>query len=140
MNKFRKIQLDFLNEFQVDDIFSNSKIYEIIIANTLGHNLIPGHSGSKDANDNKGNIFEYKHYKETSSYHTWTFNDYTDQTIQKLNDCTVIFAHIDDTIFPAKFDWYYKVEGNVISEFMKNATKKIQNTRKMINISRNNIE
>lgn len=140
MEKFRKIQQDFLKEFEVDDIFSNSKIYEIIIANSLNHNLIPGHSGSKDAKNDKGKIFEYKHYKETSSNHTWTFNDYSEQTIKDLKDCTVIFAHIDDTVFPAIFDWYYEVEGKNISAFMTKATKKIKNTRKMINISRNNIE
>jgi hypothetical protein len=54
INKFKHIQNYFLKEFQVDDIFSNSKIFEIVIANELEHILIPGHSGSKDAQDSKG--------------------------------------------------------------------------------------
>jgi len=33
ISEFRQIQADFLEVFGVDDIFSNSKIYEIIIAN-----------------------------------------------------------------------------------------------------------
>jgi len=141
IEKYRKIQSDFLNEFEVDDIFSNSKIYEIVIANELGHNLIPGHSGSKDAKDDSGRIYEYKHYKETSSNHTWTFNDFSDTTIEKLNSCNfVIFAHIADEQFPEIFDWYYKVSGKTVSAFLTEATKRITNTRKMINISRNNIE
>ncbi|OGW00812.1 MAG: hypothetical protein A3I04_00605 [Nitrospinae bacterium RIFCSPLOWO2_02_FULL_39_110] len=36
IERYRKIQSDFLNEFGVDDIFSNSKIYEIVIGNELG--------------------------------------------------------------------------------------------------------
>lgn len=141
IEKYRKIQSDFLYAFGVDDIFSNSKIYEIVIANELGHNLIPGHSGSKDAKDDTGRIYEYKHYKETSSNHTWTFNDFSDTTIEKLNSCDyVIFAHIADGQFPELFDWYYKVAGKTVSIFLLEATKKITNTRKMINISRSNIE
>lgn len=141
IEKYRKIQSDFLYAFGVDDIFSNSKIYEIVIANELGHNLIPGHSGSKDAKDDMGRIYEYKHYKETSSNHTWTFNDFSDTTIEKLNSCDyVIFAHIADGQFPELFDWYYKVAGRTVSFFLLEATKKITNTRKMINISRSNIE
>ncbi len=141
IEKYRKIQSDFLNEFGVDDIFSNSKIYEIVIANELSHNLIPGHSGSKDAKDDSDRIYEYKHYKETSSNHTWTFNDFSDTTIEELNSCDfVIFAHIADEQFPEKFDWYYKVTGKTVSVFLLEATKRITNTRKMINISRNNIE
>lgn len=37
------IQLEFLHDYGVNDIFSNSKFYEIIIANQLDHRPIPGH-------------------------------------------------------------------------------------------------
>lgn len=141
INNYREIQEDFKAEFNVNDIFSNSKIYEILIANSLSHNLIPGHSGSKDAYDDQGKEYEYKHYKKTSSNHTWTFNDFSDSTIEKLNLCShVVFAHIDNTVFPPKFDWCYFVPGHVISVFLKTATLKISNKRKMINISRKSIE
>ena len=44
--------------------------------------------------------YEYKHYKELSSNHSWTFNDFSDTTINKLNSelISVIFAHIDDSV------------------------------------------
>ncbi len=114
--EFREIQADFLEIFGVNDIFSNSKIYEIIIANELDHNLITGHSGSKDAKNAQGGEYEYKHFKETSSNHSWTFNDYTENTITNLGLAEgVVFAHIDDTIFPAVLDWYIYVGGKVCS-------------------------
>tara|TARA_B100000579_G_scaffold142073_1_gene115367 strand:- start:2752 stop:3765 length:1014 start_codon:yes stop_codon:yes gene_type:complete len=141
LTKYRLIQKEFKEKFDVNDIFSNSKIYEILIANSLSHNLIPGHSGSKDAIDDNGNEYEYKHYKKSSSNHTWTFNDFSDTTIEKLNLCSyVVFAHIDNSVMPPNFDWCYLVPGKIVSEFLKKATLRILNTRKMINISKNNIE
>ena len=141
IEKYKKIQKDFLNEFGVDDIVSNSKIYEILIADSLDHILIPGHSGSKDAKDQKGNLFEYKHYKETSSNHSWTFNDYTDNTIENLKLVKfVIFAHIDDTTNTSVFDWYYPVSGKTISKYLNQKTTNIKNQRKMINVSPKQIE
>ena len=98
IEKLKSVQAEFLEKYNVDDILSNSKIFEILIANELSHILIPGHSGSRDAKDNKDNVYEYKHFKETSSNHSWTFNDFSDTTINKLIDTkSVIFAHIDDT-------------------------------------------
>jgi len=139
-NNLAEIQAEFLRLFGVNDIFSNSKVYEVTIANELNHQLIKGHSGSRDAIDSDGE-YEYKHFKETSSNHSWTFNDFSDNTINKLNSCqSVIFAHVDDTVFPAKLDWYYEVSGNVMSKYLEEKTKAIQNTRKMINISPNQIE
>ena len=141
IKKLKKLQSDFLKEFKVNDMISNSKMYEIFIANDLGHILIPGHSGSKDAKDNQGNIFEYKHYKETSSNHSWTFNDYSITTINSLKEVkSIIFAHIDDRSVLSIFDWYYEVPGNLICEYLHKETKKIRNNRKMINISPNQIE
>ena len=139
----RNVQLDILEKYHVNDIWSNSKIFEIIIANSLNHILIPGHSGSKDAKDIYENEFEYKHYKETSSNHSWTFNDFSDDTIASLKNVkSVIFAHIDDKNFtePGKFDWYYAVPGEVMSNYLIKYTATIKNNRKMINISPNQIE
>ena len=79
-----------MEHYQVDDIYSNSKIYEILIANQFDHRIIPGHSGSRDAKDLNGNEIEYKHYKESSSNHTWTFNDFSDTTIEKLKTCVFL--------------------------------------------------
>jgi len=139
-NNLAKIQAKFLELFGVNDIFSNSKVYEVVIANELNHELIKGHSGSRDAFDKYGE-YEYKHFKETSSNHSWTFNDFSDSTIEKLNSCqSVIFAHVDDTIYPPKLDWYYDVPGHVMSKYLEEKTQSIQNTRKMINVSAKQIE
>lgn len=142
IQQLKQIQSDFYSAFGVTDIITNSKIFEILIADALDHVLIPGHSGSRDAKDSAGNEFEYKHYKESSSNHTWTFNDFSDMTIAKLlNTKAVIFAHIQDVdvSFP-KFDWYYEVPGRMISNYLTKATRKIKNNRKMINVSSNQIE
>ncbi len=137
----RDIQKYFLENYMVNDIWSNSKLYEIIIANKLGHKLIPGHSGSKDAKDDLGNIYEYKHYRESSSNHTWTFNDYSDTTIESLRSIkSVIFAHINDSRGTEVFDWYYDVPGNIMAEHLKQVTQRSTNTRKMWNVSHNQIE
>src|SRR3990167_4004829 len=99
----------FIKRFGFRELITNSKIFEVLIADSLDHILIPGHSGSRDAKDKSENEFEYKHYKESSSNHTWTFNDFSDTTIAKLITAkAVIFAHIQDmnTPFPV-FDWYY---------------------------------
>lgn len=142
--EMKKIQGFFLGKWGVDDIYSNSKIFEIIIANELNHILIPGHSGSKDAKDENGNEFEYKHFKETSGNHSWTFNDYSDTTIEGLKRVkSVIFAHIDDTSFPPKLDWYIGINGKVCSDYLKHRTEELLerkpkghvNKRKMINFS-----
>lgn len=141
VEKYQKIQSDFMLKFSVDDIFSNSKIYEIVIANKLNHILIPGHSGSKDARDEEGNIYEYKHFKESSTNHSWTFNDFSDQTIEELKIAkSVIFAHIEDLNGDIDFDWYYEVSGEIVSNYLKEATLAIQNTRKMINLSSRQLE
>ncbi len=50
MNQLKNIQDVFSELFGVEDIYSNSKTFEILIADTLGQDLIPGHSGSRDAN------------------------------------------------------------------------------------------
>jgi hypothetical protein len=142
--KLRTIQDFFLKKYGVNDIYSNSKIFEILIANELNHILIPGHSGSKDAKDERGREFEYKHFKETSKNHSWTFNDYSDATIKGLKKIkSAIFAHIDDTSFPPKLDWYIKVNGRVCSNYLKFRTEELLqrkpkghvNKRKMINFS-----
>lgn len=140
IQQLKEIQDDFLAKVGVADIISNSKIFEVLIANGLVHTLIAGHSGSRDAKDEQGE-YEYKHYKERSSNHSWTFNDYTDSTINKLRQVkAVIFAHIDDTGVLPKFDWYYCVDGAIIADYLDKRTQGIKNTRKMINISPRQIE
>ena len=107
----------------------------------MNHILIPGHSGSKDAKDKDGNLFEYKHYKESSSNHSWTFNDYTKNTIKNLRSVkSVIFAHIDETDSVPNFDWYYAVPGRIIYEYLNKKTINIKNNRRMINVSPRQIE
>ncbi len=142
IKQLKQIQADFYATFGVTDIITNSKIFEILIADTLNHKLIPGHSGSRDAKDNEGNEFEYKHYKESSSNHTWTFNDFSNTTIEKLTKVkSIIFAHIQDenVLFPV-FDWYYEVPGTIMSQYLSKATQRITNNRKMINVGARQIK
>lgn len=135
--EMRAIQKLFLIQHGVNDIWSNSKIFEVLQANTFGHTMIPGHSGSLDAKDDFGNEYEYKHFKETSSNHSWTFNDYSDATIEKLKQKVkaVLFTHIDDTQFPPKMDWSYYLKGEDVSKYLTTYTKGMKNARRMINIS-----
>ena len=142
VDELKNIQKTFHKEFDVDDIWTNSKVFEIITANEFNHELIPGHSGSRDARE--GNkIFEYKHFKKSSSNHSWTFNDYSDNTFDKLEKThRVIFAHINDVDygFPGKLDWYYSVSGKVIADYLRVHTKALKNNRDAINISAKQLE
>lgn len=135
----REVQRDFFQRHGVDDIWSNSKVFEVVIASGLGHDLIPGHSGSSDALDSSGLIMEYKHFKEQSSNHSWTFNDYSEATIDKLkNDIAyVFFCHIDDSIenTPPVFDWYIRASGSSTAAYLKRTTPLTSNARRMINVS-----
>ena len=139
--EMRVLQKDFLRDFGVDDLWSNSKVYEILIASYLNHELVPGHSGTRDAKDSN-NEYEYKHYKELSSNHSWTFNDYSETTIKKMikENYTLIFAHINDKVFPPIMDWYYSIEGKEMGEYLTRYTKDLKNNRDMINVSKKQIE
>ena len=157
MKYLLRIQKDFKKNFGVDDIFSNSKVFEVVIANRLDHILIPGHSGSRDVTDKNGIAYEYKHYKESSSNHSWTFNDYSEAVFEKMekDNYGIIFAHMDDTngtprkkfneskpekIKYPELDWYYDIPGILMSEYLREATKRKVNARKMINVSRRQIK
>ena len=53
---------------------------------------------------------------------------------------SVIFAHIDDSVSTPNFDWFYEIKGTSVSNYLSKYTKSIKNSRKMINISSNQIE
>lgn len=140
--ELQHVQNEFARLYRVTDVFSNSKIFEILIADYLGFELIPGHSGSCDAKDERGRDVEIKHFKESSSNHSWTFNDFSHNTIEKLQSrvASVVFAHVDDESSPPAVDWYYRVPGETVGNYLADATKRIRNMRKMINISPRQIE
>lgn len=141
LDKLKIIQDEFYKTFNIQDIYTNSKFFEILIADTLNHTLIPGHAGSRDAKNQSGGNFEYKHYKETSSNHSWTFNDFSETTIQKLSTIkAVIFAYINDVGEYPIFQWYYEVPGNLVNDYLLDKTRFIHNIRKMINVSPKQIE
>lgn len=141
IDEFKLLEQEFHKRFGLNDIVSNSKIYEIVIADKLGHRILPKMSNSKDAKDSDGGLIEYKHYKESSSNHSWTFNDFSDTTIASLKGVkSVIFAHFNDISEPLLFDWYYSVDGEKVSEYLSVATQQITNSRKMINVSPKQIE
>lgn len=70
----------------IEDVYTNSKIFEVLMSEQFGHEIINGHAKMLDVVDMEGNLYEYKYFKLSSSNHTWTFNDFTDATIEKLYD------------------------------------------------------
>lgn len=141
LEQMKSLQVKIKSDVGIEDIWTNSKLYEMMIANEMRHQMIPGHSGTLDAVDEFGNEYEYKHFKERSSNHSWTFNDFSDKTIAKLNGVkAVIFGHIDDTSAPPNFDWAYIIPGPEVSDYLKTHTRSIENNRRMINLSPNQLE
>ncbi len=135
-----KILSDYFSSIGIDDIYTNSKIYEVLMAYSFNHRIINGHAYTPDAEDEFGNLYEYKHFKVSSSNHTWTFNDFSDKTIEHLNEIAyVYFSIIDDTIIVPKIAKTYIVSGKEVSRYLVSATLDIQNQRKMINISETQI-
>lgn len=132
-------QNEIFRMYGVNDIFTSSKIYEILIASALGHDLVPGQSGTADATDHETHSkqYEYKHYKELSSNHSWTFNDFSDSVIEKIQTRidSVFYCHIDDRTFPPALDWYFELSGKETADYLRDKTPAIMNRRKMINIS-----
>ena len=52
-----------------------------------------------------------------------------------MKDYKFIFAHKNDKDYkyPGIMDWYYEVDGYIIGNYLKEATKSIKNARKSIN-------
>ena len=124
----------------IEDVYTNSKIYEVLMSEQFGHKIINGHAKTLDAVDMDGNLYEYKHFKMSSSNHTWTFNDFTDATIEKLYDVKeVYFAIINDAPIIHAVKEVYIVQGAEVAKYLENSTTNILNHRKMINISRHQI-
>ncbi len=139
INKLKELS-DFFCKNDIEDIYTNSKIYEVLIAYQLGHKIINGHAHTLDAIDQVGNTCEYKHYKKSSSNHTWTFNDYTDETIQNLHKVnSVYFVVIDDRATIPKLKKIYVVSGKEVAKYLARKKTSIKNHRKMMNISEHKI-
>ena len=143
IQKMKRVQDEIFSTHGVNDIFTSSKVFEILIASALGHDLVPGQSGTADATDPETHThqFEYKHFKELSSNHSWTFNDFSDSVIEKIGSRidSVFFCHIDDRTFPPALDWYFELSGEETARYLRAKTPAITNRRKMINVSQNQI-
>ena len=127
---------DIFEERGISDIYTNSKIYEVLMAEQWGHVLINGHAHTPDAMDYDQKYYEYKHYKTSSSNHTWTFNDISGATIKNLNLIEkVLFAVIDDSNIVPRIDRIYSVSGAEVAEYLKRNIVYIENDRDMMNIS-----
>lgn len=141
INELHDISIEFEQSRGISDIFTNSKIYEVVIAEQLNHNIINGHAYTSDATDSKGAIYEYKHFKLSSTNHTWTFNDFSTATIEHLKQIDyVIFAIIDDSKIIPIMTEFYRVPANIVSEYLALHTPFIKNARSMINISPHSVE
>ena len=44
----------------IEDIYTNSKIQEVLMSEQFGHKIINGHAKTLDAGDIDGNLFEQK--------------------------------------------------------------------------------
>lgn len=131
---------DYFSLFGIYDIYTNSKIYEVLMAVQFNHRIINGHAYTPDAYDKSDNFYEYKHYKLSSSNHTWTFNDFSTLTITKLKNVkSVYFAIINDEEDIPYVSKAYIVPGIVVSKYLLDKTPEIHNKRKMINISEHQI-
>lgn len=133
----KQLQEDFGKITGEYNIYTNSKFYEILIANQFNHTITNGAHGPDATIQNIK--AEYKHYKESSSNHSWAFNDYSDNILNRLKDTTVYFVHVNDKLHkdPFKFiDWYYVIDGHLVSQYIKEVSATSVNTRKMINIRR----
>lgn len=127
---------DYFKKAGILDIYTNSKIFEMVIAEYLGHRLINGHRNSSDAEDSCHNYYEYKHFKLSSSNHSWTFNDFSPNTIDRLDDVKeVIFAVIDDKKVVPRVQKMYIVPASEVKKYLLTHTASIHNQRSMINIS-----
>lgn len=131
---------DCFAENGIYDIYTNSKIYEVLMSEQFEHKLVNGHAYTPDAGDKLGNYYEYKHFKMSSSNHTWTFNDYSVQTIQKLQNIkSVFFSVIDDSFVTPQIAEVYCVTGKEVARYLSINTPYIVNARRMINISASQI-
>lgn len=131
-----KVLADYFFSNGIVDIYTNSKIYEVLIAEQFGHQIINGHANTPDARDREGEFYEYKHYKVSSSNHTWTFNDFTNRTIEKLYYVKeVYFTVINDEYAIPHIEKIYIVPGEEVARYIEEKTRHIFNLRRMINIS-----
>ena len=141
IDKLHDYSTFFMKNRMITDIYTNSKIFEVVMAEQLNHTIINGHSHTPDATDSSGLIYEYKHYKITSTNHTWTFNDVSIATISKLSEIDyVVFAEIDNTTIVPCISKMYMVPSKTVQDYLSKKMQFITNTRAMINISSHQIE
>jgi len=86
----------------VTHILTSNKIWEVLIAVELNHNVNSeqgGRAGAHDAYDKEGNEFEYK----VSKTFSWNFQDISPNVLRKyLSDKAVILAVVDKTEIKVK--------------------------------------
>lgn len=135
LSKLKELS-DYFFSIGIEDIYTNSKIYEVLMAYSFNHEIVNGHAYTPDAMDQLGNLYEYKHFKLSSSNHTWTFNDFSEETIEQLKEVhNVYFSVIDDSYIYPQIITTYSVSGRNVAKYLESATLSIRNKRKMINIS-----
>ena len=131
-----KVLSDYFYSNGIEDIYTNSKIYEVLISEQFNHRIINGHAHTPDAEDSSGALYEYKHFKLSSSNHTWTFNDFSDMTIENLYGVKEVWFTVinDETVIPM-IEKIYMVSGEEVANYLQLHTPYITNTRRMVNIS-----
>ena len=131
-----KVLSDYFYSNGIEDIYTNSKIYEVLISEQFNHRIINGHAHTPDAEDEFGALYEYKHFKLSSSNHSWTFNDFSDMTIEDLFGVNkVLFTVVNNESVIPLIERIYLVSGEEVADYLRNHTQHITNTRRMVNIS-----
>lgn len=81
----------------VTNLLTSNKIWEVLVAVELNHNVNSeqgGRKGAHDAFDEKGNTYEYK----VSKNYSWQFQDISENVLAKYeNDKEIILAVVDKT-------------------------------------------
>jgi len=101
----------------VKNLLTSNKIWEVLVAVKLNHNVNSeqgGRAGAHDAYDNKGNTYEYK----VSKSYAWNFQDISANVLNKyLSDKAVILAVVSKK--------YFKVI-NIYSAKPKNVVQRLK--------------
>jgi hypothetical protein len=99
------------------NLLTSSKLWELIIAEELGHSVNSeqgGRAGAHDAHDNQGSWYEYKINQSIG----WSFQDISDAVLRKYLDLEAfILAVVDKPNFTVKE--IYRVETKPLISIIK---------------------
>ncbi len=121
----------------VTNLLTSNKIWEVLVAVELNHNINSeqgGSGGRHDAYDETGNVYEYK----VSKTYSWQFQDISENVLEKYKDDNeIILAVVDKTkieivtIFSAKPDKVVDILREKLAEKAQNYAEKDKEVRRL---------